>query len=45
LRKPTAGIPILLLGRKELLASKLAAGRPKDLEDIRCLASDDPEAS
>ncbi len=36
-------IPVPMLSKQHLILSKRAAGRPKDLEDLRHLEQDDPE--
>ena len=37
------GIPILVIGRRELIATKRAVGRPQDLIDVDNLLSPDGE--
>jgi hypothetical protein len=38
------GQPFHILSRDDVIATKLASGRPVDLEDVRVLRSDEPKA-
>ena len=42
---PVAGVPVHVVSRADLIASKRAAGRPVDLSDIRALESTDAHDS
>jgi hypothetical protein len=39
------GVPVLFIHQQDLIASKLAAGRPQDLIDAALLAQAKPQAS
>jgi hypothetical protein len=39
------GVPVLFINRQDLIASKLAAGRPQDLIDAASLAQAKPQAA
>jgi hypothetical protein len=39
------GVPVLFINRQDLIASKLAAGRPQDLIDATSLAQAKPQAA
>lgn len=38
-RRDVAGVPYWLVSREDLISSKRAAGRPRDMEDVRVLES------